>query len=217
MPVTQWFIIKSLTVPSSWIAIVAAFILTGLVVWKRYGKQSADMYSDLVFLWILVWKLSVIVTDFDLVVDSPMSILYFNGGNIGFYLALLITGIRAFFVLKKNGFSVKDTEVLLVSLILIQCVYQLMMVFLNDGMNWQGLLTVFIFSVMAFAVLYFSSKGRLWRMQLAIIMLLLMLLAGSFQPEGLLQTPVIATVICIAAIFPLLLIQLNEKPTEERI
>lgn len=207
MPVTQWFIIKSLTVPSSWIALLAAFILTGLIVRKRFGKLEADLYSDVVILWILVWKLSVIITDFELVIDSPMMILYFNGGDLGIYLGLAAAFIRTWIALKKNGYSVKDTEMVLLSFILIQCIYQLLMVFLNDGTNGQGILTLFIFTVMAFAVLYFSSKGMLWRIQLAVIMVLFMILAGVIQPEGMLQTPVIATIVSIAAIFPLLLTQ----------
>lgn len=207
MPVTQWFIIKSLTVPSSWITLLAAFILTGLIVRKRFGKQATDLYSDVVILWILVWKLSVIVTDFDMIIESPMMILYFNGGDVGIYLGLATAFIRTWIALKKNGFSVKETEMVFLSIIVIQCIYQLLMVFLNDGTNWQGILTIFIFTVIAFAVLYFSSKGTLWRLQLVVIMALVMILAGVIQPEGMLQTPVIATIVSIAAIFPLLLTQ----------
>ena len=105
----------------------------------------------------------------------------------------------------------------LFSIVLIQCIYQIMMIFLNDGTSWQGMLTFLIFSVMFFAVFSFISKGALWRVQLATIMLLVMLLAGSFQPEGMIQTPIIATVVSILAILPVLLLQMKGKPTEERI
>lgn len=217
MPVTQWFIIKSLTIPSSWVALLAAFIITGLIVWKRYGKQAENMYSDVVILFIVVWKLSVIVTDFDMIIDSPMMILYFNGGQTGIYLGVVAALIRTNFALRKNGFSVKDTEITLFSIILIQCIYQILMVFLNDGTNWQGMLTFSIFTVMSFACLIYISNGTLWRIQLATILLLLMLLAGATQPEGMNQTPVLTTIVFMLAIFPILLKQMKQKPTEERI
>ncbi|MFC4409530.1 hypothetical protein ACFOZY_03655 [Chungangia koreensis] len=217
MPVTQWFILKSLTIPSSWIALLAAFIITGLIVWKRYGKQAENMYSDIVIIFIVVWKLSVVVTDFNMVVDSPLMILYFNGGQTGIYLGVVAALIRTFFALKKNGFSVKDTEIALFSIILIQCIYQVLMVFLNDGTNWQGMLTFTIFTIISFAVLLYISKGTLWRIQLATIMLLVMLLIGTIQPEGMNQTPILTTIVCMLAIFPILFKQVKQKPTEERI
>lgn len=217
MPITQWFIIKSLTIPSAWLALLIAFVVTWLIVWKRYGKEAENLYSDAILLFIVVWKLSIIVTDFEMVVDSPLSILYFNGGSTGIYLGLAAALIRGAFALRKNGFSVKESEMALFSIVLIQCIYQIMMIFLNDGTSWQGMLTFLIFSVMVFAVFSFISKGALWRVQLATIMLLVMLLAGSFQPEGMIQTPIIATVVSILAILPVLLLQMKGKPTEERI
>lgn len=37
--------------------------------------------------WVIVWKLSLLVTDFKGVLENPMSLLYFNGGQRGGWLA----------------------------------------------------------------------------------------------------------------------------------
>lgn len=103
LPVTEWFIIKSLTVPSSWVAVLLALILTGIVVWRVFGKETEDWYSDAAILFLLVWKLSVVVTDFDMILDSPLSILYFNGGETGLYLGVIAALGRLFWQLRRKG------------------------------------------------------------------------------------------------------------------
>ena len=215
VPVTQWFIIKSLTVPSSWIALLIAFIITGLIVWKRFGKHAENVYSDAVILFIVVWKLSVVITDFDLVVDSPMMIFYFNGGETGFYLGLAAAIIRMFFFLKKRQFHEQDLIITLFSITLIQCIYQILMVFLNNGTTLQGFMTYIIFLLMGFGVWRYSSYGTIWRIQLTVLFVFAHILASIIQPEGFFQTSMMATIICMAFIIPILLLQLKQNRHSE--
>ena len=88
MAVTKMFIIGSLTVPSTWIALITAFVVAYSAVRIRIGKYTADILLDAVFYFIIVWKLSVIFTNFNTVIKSPLSIIYFDGGILGFYLGL---------------------------------------------------------------------------------------------------------------------------------
>ena len=103
MAVTKLFIIGNTTVPSSWVALVLAFALTYLVIRLRYGKRISGVLVDSMFYFVLVWKLSVILTDFKNVIKSPLSIIYFNGGRIGLYLGLLAGMVTIVIELKKNG------------------------------------------------------------------------------------------------------------------
>ncbi|MBM7648782.1 hypothetical protein JOC78_001728 [Bacillus ectoiniformans] len=86
----KWFTIGSLTLPASHLALILAFIAGGVFARLRYGKECADIYSNAVFLFIAVWKLSVVLFSFSLVLQAPMSLIYFNGGVKGVWLALLM-------------------------------------------------------------------------------------------------------------------------------
>ncbi|MGG4169125.1 hypothetical protein ABEW00_16915 [Rossellomorea vietnamensis] len=73
----RWYTIGSLTFPSAWGAIILSFILTYsfLYFWNR---KASDWYSNGIFYYLLIWKLSVIVVDFQNVIEHPITILYFH-------------------------------------------------------------------------------------------------------------------------------------------
>ena len=76
---TEWYKIFSLTVPSTWIAFVLAAVITGIILYVKFGKEASSQFGDLVFVFIIVWKLSVVLTDFTTVIKYPLMILYFSG------------------------------------------------------------------------------------------------------------------------------------------
>ena len=103
MPVTSFFTIGSLSVPSSWIALMAAFVVAYSAVRFRYGKKHAEIIGDAFFYLVIVWKLSVVLTDFDSVLRSPLAIVYFHGGVVGFYLGLLFIAGKIFMGYEKGA------------------------------------------------------------------------------------------------------------------
>ncbi|MGE7622520.1 hypothetical protein ACQKMD_05470 [Viridibacillus sp. NPDC096237] len=81
MPVTEWYTIRGVTLPTSWVSALIAFTLTGFILWWRYSRKKASVYADHAIFFILIWKFSVIVTDLSLVIKQPLIILFFNGGT----------------------------------------------------------------------------------------------------------------------------------------
>ena len=90
MSVTDYFQIGNLSVPSSWIAFIVAAIFAYGAVRARFGKRHAEVMADAFFIVVIVWKLSVLLTDFGSVLRSPLAVIYFDGGAVGFYLGLLV-------------------------------------------------------------------------------------------------------------------------------
>lgn len=90
---TEWYIIGSLTMPSTWLAVLAAMLLTTGAMWLRYNKQIAGRTLDHFITFILIWKFSVLLTDTKTVIDQPLSLLYFNGGVVGILISTVAVAI----------------------------------------------------------------------------------------------------------------------------
>lgn len=195
MNVTNFFIIVNTTVPSAWIALVVAFVVAYFAIRLRFGKQVSSVMADSIFYFIIVWKFSVIVTDFQNVIKAPLSILYFNGGRIGFYLGLLAIIITILVELKRENLNKLDLTTLFIGVITIQSVYQIMMALLNDGSLVAKVMTVLIFS--AFALLVWGSVQKFEKTptQLAMLFVAVHIFAAAFQPLGIFSLPVITTLL----------------------
>ena len=119
MIVTNFYFVGNVTLASSWIALIIAFVVAYIAIRFRFGKEISGVLVDSIFYFVLVWKLSVIVTDFGNVIKSPLSIIYFNGGTIGFYLALLAVGITLLIESKKKKLHRIDRLALFISFVVI--------------------------------------------------------------------------------------------------
>ncbi|GEM_PF-5757189 len=95
MPVTEYYLLWKVTVPSSWLAAVFGLLAGWLAVRRLFGKRAAELIGDTVFTVLIVWKLSVIITDFPVIWRSPAAILYFNGGAPGFIAGICLAGLLA--------------------------------------------------------------------------------------------------------------------------
>jgi len=195
MNVTNFFIIVNTTVPSAWIALVVAFVVVYFAIRLRFGKQVSGVMADSIFYFIIVWKFSVILTDFQNVIKAPLSILYFNGGRIGFYLGLLAIIITILVELKRKTLNKLDLSTLFIGVITIQAVYQIMMALLNDGSLVAKVMTVLIFS--AFTLLVWGSVQKFEQtpIQLAMLFVAVHIFVASFQPLGIFSLPVITTLL----------------------
>lgn len=86
----NWVTVGSLTVPIAQLALGLAFAIAACYLWLTKKQALLDVYGNAVLLFILVWKLSVLVFSFELIVQAPLSLLYFNGGKPGFWLAIAV-------------------------------------------------------------------------------------------------------------------------------
>ena len=214
MPVTEWFIIKSLTLPSSWVAVFLALLITGIVLWVKFGKDTEDWFSDAAILFILVWKFSVLITDFEMILEFPLAILYFNGGETGLFLGLLSALGRLLWQLNRKGWTEIDFVALIVAFVLLQSLYQFLMVSMNEAEFWQKLMTIAIFSGMIILTWMKVFKSNVWRLQLLVLLLLAHILVAIIQPEGVFQSPLLITVLFLICGFTVYVI-LNKRKMEE--
>ena len=82
-----------LTVPAVWIAVLLGAAAASLIMRFVLRNKTGEWYGNAITLYILVWKFSYILFNFDYFIDMPLSILYFNGGLYGHLLGIvLVTG-----------------------------------------------------------------------------------------------------------------------------
>lgn len=191
MPTTNYFIIGNLSVPASWIALIVAFVIAYSAIRFRYGKPYAEMLSDAFFYLVIVWKLSVLITDFSSVIRSPLAILYFHGGVVGFYLGLAVIAGKVVLDWKKGRLTANGLQALFIGAVLVQTVFQVMMVVLNDGELDAQVVTVVGFTL--FAIFCWTKSNEV--IQLALLFMAVHVFVASFQPEGLIGTALVATFI----------------------
>ncbi|MEK3883176.1 TlpA disulfide reductase family protein [Paenibacillus sp. PL2-23] len=67
-----------------------------LAVWSGGGAREREQRERDIniawsagFLWLAIWKGSLLLIDLEMVLANPMSLLYFDGGRVGFWLASL--------------------------------------------------------------------------------------------------------------------------------
>jgi hypothetical protein len=195
MPVTTFFIIGSLSVPSSWIAFITAFVVAYSAVRFRYGKKHAEIIGDAFFYLVIVWKLSIVLTDFSSILRSPLAIVYFHGGVVGFYLGFLFIAGKALRDMEKGRLDADEFRALFTGVILVQVVFQLMMVLLNEGEIIAQVVTVVVFGLFAVFFWMNSRKAGNWPIQLALLFMAVHVFVAAVQPEGLFGTPLMSTVL----------------------
>ncbi|MGN7400752.1 redoxin domain-containing protein [Cytobacillus praedii] len=77
---------------------------------KELGKQLFELAVNSVFWGFLIWKGSLLLLEPKLIVESPMSLLYFTGGTRGFILGIL--GAFIYFVLKARKLKITNLMIL---------------------------------------------------------------------------------------------------------
>ncbi|MGG0658266.1 hypothetical protein [Rummeliibacillus pycnus] len=197
MQVTEWYSIKALTIPSSWVALLSSFVLTGLLLWILYRKEIATIFSDAVLQLILIWKFSVIVTDFSMVIKHPLTILYFNGGMMGLILGILFMWVSLWNKLRQRGLKEEDLQAVFVSIILCSSFYQILMAVLNDAALWQKVLTITSFACWIMLALWKRKANLIWHNQLLLLFLCTYVLIATLQPLGIWQLSVLVTAMLV--------------------
>jgi hypothetical protein len=212
MAVTKLFLIGNTTVPSSWVALVLAYALTYLVIRLRYGKRISGVLVDSMFYFVLVWKLSVILTDFQNVIKSPLSIIYFNGGQIGLYLGLLAGMVTIVIELKKNGMHTLEKQAVFLGFITIQSIFQLAMVLMNEGPKSAEIITIIMFTLVAIFIWISINKMESAIIQLALLFVASHFFTALFQPSSYMNNSFFITI--LATIFIIIFLGKNERESE---
>lgn len=194
MSVTDYFQIGNLSVPSSWIAFIVAVIFAYGAVRARFGKQHAEVMADTFFIVVIVWKLSVLLTDFGSVLRSPLAVIYFDGGAVGFYLGLLVAAGKIVVDRRKGRLVADSVQSLFTGTVIAQVAFQIMMVVLNDG-EWlaQGV-TLLFFGV--FTLFFWLDSRKAGEMRSHVLLFMAVhLFVAACQPQGLISLAVGTTLV----------------------
>ena len=167
-----WYTIGSFTFPSPWGGILASFVLTYLFLYF-WNREASDWYSSAVFTFVIVWKLSVIVVDYQMVIEHPLTILYFHGGKIGYWLGILAALIYVY--LKKRVSSTNVITSWISTVVFFELVYHLL------ELDFLLAVIQFVINGTLFIFLLKKSNGPKWDMWAVQFVIVFTLLQFFYQ------------------------------------
>ncbi|PJO43506.1 hypothetical protein [Lysinibacillus xylanilyticus] len=190
---TEWYSIRALTLPATAVALLVAFFIVWLVLRVQFPKKWAGVYGDAVFTFIVVWKFSIIVTDFKAVIAQPFALLYFNGGTIGVFLGVMAVSLQLWWKRQKIQFDASGIAAYSWAIILTQSIYQWLVVLLNDNQTTSEVITLLVLSTLTVFILW-----RITTINRALILYTIgLIIVALFQPHGLWQQTVGVSVILL--------------------
>ncbi|TLS38011.1 hypothetical protein [Pseudalkalibacillus caeni] len=132
------------TIIQSIVAIFAGILIMFLTLRKKVPeeKQVTDLYINGAIIFVVIWKLSLIVFEPQLVIKSPLSLLYFTGGDWGLALGVLIS--IGYIILKgrKNFRSVTVLYAGLVGMSGVMLVYHILEAIYFSAANVVDILNI---------------------------------------------------------------------------
>lgn len=190
---TEWYSIRALTLPATAVALLITFFIVWLILRVQFSKKWSEVYADAIFTFLIVWKLSLLVTDFKVVVNNPMSLLYFNGGTIGVYLGVIVVSLQIWRKRHNLQFEKQDIIPCSWAIILTQSIYQMIVVLLNDNTTSSEIITLVVLSVLTIIILW-----KLAAMKQALLLYTVgYLIVALFQTLGIWQTTVGVSVVLL--------------------
>ncbi|MBN8202781.1 hypothetical protein LG291_26460 (plasmid) [Cytobacillus firmus] len=175
----KWFSVGPVTVPASWAAILAAFIVTSAFLFVNKKKAVGDWYGNVIFAFILTWKLSVVIFDFKLTINNPSNILYFNGGIKGYWLGITVAILYTIY--KKRKLILWYGEIIL-SWIWTVTVYELIIGILNQATIWLTI-SQFVINLVFLSLAISKKENQQWMLQIIILFTFLQGLAYSLKAD----------------------------------
>jgi hypothetical protein len=161
------------TLPADLLAAFAAIFIGALIYKLKEKKSIDDWYWNSFFLYIAIYKLSYALFHFKMFIDTPLSLLYFNGGTEGQILAFAGIALYLLLIARKKGSSINTAEYLPVYFIFFMLYWTALFAFSEDLLA-AALQALFL---LGFLVFYFR-KTKL-NLQYAILFLMLEVLILS--------------------------------------
>lgn len=161
------------TLPADLLAAFAAIFIGALIYRLKEKKSIDDWYWNSFFLYIAIYKLSYALFNFKMFIDTPLSLLYFNGGTKGQILAFAGIALYLLWIARKKSSSINTQDYLPVYFIFFMLFWTALFAFSEDFLA-AALQALFL---LGFLVFYFS-KTKL-NLQYAILFLMLEVLILS--------------------------------------
>ncbi len=182
----EWYLVLSfltignISIPQIWVAFLLASFLSPLVIRIIERNSIGSWYWNVLLIYFISWKFSYTLFNFDMFLDMPLSVIYFNGGDRGHILALItITIYLALIAFKKHPKVHKDAgSVFLLFFITLE----LVMSFFEKNF-FQSYLNVFVFITLLVLLILNKKKHKFsltpWLILLSMVELLVMSFSHS--------------------------------------
>ncbi len=108
----NYITIGRFTLPADLLAAFAAIFIGALIYRAREKKSIGDWYWNSFFIYIAIFKLSYAVFNFKMFLNTPFSLLYFNGGTEGQILCFAGIAAYLFWIARKKENTVNVKEYL---------------------------------------------------------------------------------------------------------
>jgi hypothetical protein len=161
------------TLPADLLAAFAAIFIGALIYRLKEKKSIDDWYWNSFFLYIAIYKLSYALFNLKMFIDTPLSLLYFNGGTNGQILAFAGIALYLLLIARKKGSSINTEEYLPVYFIFFMLYWTALFAFSEDFFA-AALQALFL---LGYLVFYFSKTKLI--LQYAILFLMLEVLILS--------------------------------------
>lgn len=180
----MWYTIFNLSLPATSLAVLGAMSITILFLFILKRRKWIDSFLNYFVLFILVWKFSYIITNWQDVMDYPLSMLYFDGGTFGIALAAIILFIYSVLRVKSEKDTIQQQSFYWLSM---YSSSQFLYALLNDGVLWLTILMVVFNLAILILILWQRSFEKMDRfaLRMTLIYLLFTLLV---EPLGFQQS-----------------------------
>jgi hypothetical protein len=173
------------TLPADLLAAFAAIFIGALIYRLKEQKSIDDWYWNSFFLYIAIYKLSYALFNFKMFIDTPLSLLYFNGGTKGQIIAFAGIALYLLWIARKKGSSINTQDYLPVYFIFFMLYWTGLFAFSEDFLA-AALQALFLLGFLAF---YFSKTKLILQYAILFLMLevlILSLFSDLFSLENLL-------------------------------
>ena len=176
----MYLTIGSVSIQKHWVVIILAMLIIELILVIRKKKVESDIFSSAIIMFILIWKLSILVFQFPFIIKNPLSIVYFDGGIKGYYLAIAIVLIYTWFKVQKQAI-IKINSAIFLALLMFNF-YEIIIHILLDGLFWVKAITLFV-NLSFLLLLFMFGRKEVWNTQLAILFPIIQILLYSIHDE----------------------------------
>lgn len=166
----MWYTIFNLSLPATSLAVLGAMSMTILFLFILKRRKWIDSFLNYFVLFILVWKFSYIITNWQDVMDYPLSMLYFDGGTFGIALAAIILFIYSVLRVKSEKDTIQQQSFYWLSM---YSSSQFLYALLNDGVLWLTILMVVFNLAILILILWQRSFEKMDRFALRMTLIYL--------------------------------------------
>ena len=167
----MWYTIFNLSLPATSLAVLGAMSMTILFLFILKRRKWIDSFLNYFVLFILVWKFSYIITNWQDVMDYPLSMLYFDGGTFGIALAAIILFIYSVLRVKSEKDTIQQQSFYWLSM---YSSSQFLYALLNDGVLWLTILMVVFNLAILILILWQRSFEKMDRFALRMTLMYLL-------------------------------------------